>query len=58
MKRRIQGIFVGHHDRTRATSYITKSGIVRGKSRTKQTLSDAREDEVGKLVLRPLAHGD
>ena len=41
VKRIIQGIFVGHHDRTRAILYITKSGIVRGKSRTKQTLSDA-----------------
>ena len=40
MKRTIQGNFVGHHDRTRAISYITKSGIERGKSRTKQTLSD------------------
>ena len=28
-KRRIQGIFVGHHDRTRAIPYIAKSGIVR-----------------------------
>ena len=43
VKRIIQGIFVGHHDRTRAMSYITKSGIVLCKSRTKQTLSDARE---------------
>ena len=39
----IQGIFVGHHDRTRAISYITKSGTVRGNSWTKQTLSDGRE---------------
>ena len=38
-----QGIFVGHHDRTRATSYIAKSGIVRGKSWTKPMLSDAWE---------------
>ena len=29
VKRRIQGIFVGHHDRTRAIPYIAKSGIVR-----------------------------
>ena len=36
-----QGIFVGHDGRTRAISYITRSGIVRGTSRTKQTLSDA-----------------
>ena len=38
-----QGIFVGHYDRTRAISCITKSGIVRGKSLTKQTSSDAWE---------------
>ena len=43
MKRKIQGIFVGHHDRTRAIPYIAKSGSVRGKSRTSQTLSDAWE---------------
>ena len=41
VKRTIQGIFVGHHDQTRAILYITKSGIVQGISRTKQTLSDA-----------------
>ena len=40
MKRTIQGIFVGHHDRTRA---ILKT---RGKSRTKQTLSDAWESTI------------
>ena len=40
-KRRIQGIFVGHPDRTRAIPYIAKSGIVRDQSRTRQTLSDA-----------------
>ena len=43
VKRIIQGIFVGRHDRTRAIPYIAKSGIVRGKSWTKQTLSDAWE---------------
>ena len=43
MKHIIQGMFVGHHDRTRTISYITKSGIVRGKSWTRQILSDARE---------------
>ena len=42
----IQGILVGHHDRTRAISYIIKSGIVRGKSRTRQTLSDAWESTI------------
>ena len=38
-----QGIFVGHHDRTGAVLCITKNGIVRGKSWTRQTLSDAWE---------------
>ena len=41
--RRTQGIFVGHHDRTRAVLCITKNGVVRGKSCTRQTLSDAWE---------------
>ena len=41
--RMIQGIFVGHHDRTGAVSCITKNGVVRGKSWTRQTLSDAWE---------------
>ena len=35
----IQGILVGHHDRTRAISYIIKSGTVRGKSRTRPLAS-------------------
>ena len=34
-KRRIQGIFVGHHDRTRAIPCIAKSGIVRGQKSDK-----------------------
>ena len=38
-----QGIFVGHHDRTGAVLCITKNGFVRGKSWTRQTLSDAWE---------------
>ena len=38
--RMTQGIFVGHHDRTRAVSCITKNGVVRGKSWTRQTVSD------------------
>ena len=41
--RMIQGIFVGHHDRTGAVLCITKNGVVRGKSWTRQTLSDAWE---------------
>ena len=55
----IQGILVGHHDRTRAISHIIKSGIAKGKSRTRQTLSDAwestiREDLFGNLLHRRL----
>ena len=41
--RMTQGIFVGHHDRTGAVSCITKNRVVRGKSWTRQTLSDAWE---------------
>ena len=36
-----QGIFVGQRDRKGAVLYITKNGAVRGKSWTRQTLSDA-----------------
>ena len=35
------GIIVGHHDRTRAVLCIAKNGVVRGKSWTRQTLSEA-----------------
>ena len=41
--RMTQGIFVRHHDRTGAVLCITKNGVVRGKSWTRQTLSDAWE---------------
>ena len=41
--RMTQGIFVGHHDLTRAVLCITKNGLVRSKSWTRQTLSDAWE---------------
>ena len=41
--RMTQGIFVGHHDRTGAVLCITKNGVVRGKSWTRQALIDARE---------------
>ena len=41
--RMTQGIFVGHHDRTGAVLCIIKNGVVRGKSWTRQTLSDAWE---------------
>ena len=39
--RMTQGICVGYHDRTRAVLCKTKNGVVRGKSWTRQTLSDA-----------------
>ena len=38
--RKTQGIFVGHYDRTGAILCITKNGVVRGQSKTRQTLSD------------------
>ena len=38
--RMTQRIFVGHHDRTGAVLCITKNGVVRGNSWTRQTLSD------------------
>ena len=41
--RMVQGIFVGHHDRTGAFLRITKNRVVRGKSGTRQTLRDAWE---------------
>ena len=41
--RMTQGIFVSHHDRTGAVLCIAKNGVVRGKSWTRQTLSDAWE---------------
>ena len=43
VKRTFQGIFVGHHVRTGAVLFITKNGVVRGKSWTRQTLSAAWE---------------
>ena len=50
----IEGILVGHHDRTRAISYIIKSGIVRGKSQTRQTLNDAWESTIRKICSATL----
>ena len=38
-----RNLFVGHRDRTGAVFCITKSGVVRGKSWTRQTISDAWE---------------
>ena len=46
MRRIFRVIVVGRHDRTRAVSYITESGVVRVKSRTRQTLRDAWESTV------------
>ena len=39
--RMTQGIFVGHHDRKGAVLCITKKRVMRGKSWTRHTLSDA-----------------
>ena len=41
--RMTQEIFVGHHDRTGAVLCITKNGVVRGKSSTRQTLRNVCE---------------
>ena len=41
--RMTQGNFVGHHDRTGAVWCISKNGVVRAKSWTRQTPSDAWE---------------
>ena len=41
--RMTRGILAGHHDRTGAVLCITTNGVVRGKSWTRQTLSDAWE---------------
>ena len=54
--RRIQGIFLRHHDRTRAIPYIAKSGVVRRQSRTKQTLSDAWESTIREDLFGNPAH--
>ena len=56
VKRRIQRIFVGHHDRTRAIPCVAKSGIVRGPSRTRQTLSDAWESTIVEDLFVNLGH--
>ena len=55
----IQGIFVGHHGRTRTISYITRSGIVRRQKSDKADLeyaweSTIREDLFGNPWHRPL----
>ena len=47
----IQEVFVCHHDRSRTISYITQSGIVRGRSWTRQILSDAWESMIREIKL-------
>ena len=47
MKRVIQEVFVCHHDRTRTISY----GIVRGRSWTRQILSNAWESMIAETKL-------
>ena len=47
----MQGILVDHHDRTRAISCIIKSGILRGKSRTRQTSLMLGNRRSGKICL-------
>ena len=49
VKRTIQGVFVCHYDRTRTIVHLTRCGIVRRRSWTRQILSDAWE---------PFAHSD
>ena len=49
--RMTQGILVGHHDRTGAVLCINKNGVVRGKSWTRQTLSDAWESTNWKVFV-------
>ena len=51
VKRIPQEVFVCHHDRTRTISCITKSGIVRGRSWTRQILSDAWESMIAETKL-------
>ena len=51
-----QGIFVGHHDRTGAVLCLTKNGIVRGKSWTRRTLSDAWESTKWHLEVDEESH--
>ena len=51
VKRIFQAVFVCHHDRTRTISYITKSGSARGRSWTRQILSDAWESMIVETKL-------
>ena len=43
VKRIIQGVYVCHYDRTRTIVHLTRCGIVRRRSWTRQILSDAWE---------------
>ena len=49
--RMTQGIFVGHHDRTGAVLRITKNGVVRGKSWTRQTQAMLGNRRTGKVCV-------
>ena len=52
-----QGIFVGHQDRPGAVLCIAKSGVVRGKSWTRQTLSDCESTNWEGFVWHSMANG-
>ena len=53
-----EGIIVGHHDGTGAVLRITQSGAVRGKSWTRQALSDALGfNNIGRSVSHSVADG-
>ena len=52
VKRMIPGVFVCHNDRTRKNVHLTRSGTVRGRSRTRQTLSDAWESMIAEIKKR------
>ena len=51
VKRIMQEVFVCHHDRTGAVLCTTKNGIVRGRSWTRQILSDAWESMIAETKL-------
>ena len=59
VKRIIQGVFVNHFDRTRTIVHVTRSGIVRSRSWTRQILSDAWGIVgLGTFVSQPFASSD
>ena len=55
--RMTQGILVGHHARTGAVLCVTKNGVVRGKSWTRQTLSGAWESTNWEGLWHSVADG-